>query len=105
MAREDLELRLRRTGGLAGLAMVASVDTRDLETEEAEGFAAALDRVDLAGIEERPDAAPGAADTFQYQLEIRRGEGAQTVRFSERQMPEELAPVVRSLMQRAEIVS
>lgn len=102
MAHEDLELRLRRTGGLAGLAMVASLKTRELESEEAECISTALDEVDLARVERRPDAAPGAADMLHYQLEIRGADRAQTVRFSERQMPAELAPVVRALMRRAE---
>jgi len=102
MARDDLDLRLRRTGGLAGLPMVASLKTRELESEEAECIYDALGQVDLAGVEERPDAAPGAADMLHYQLEIRGVDGEQTIRFSERQMPAELAPVVRALMRRAE---
>jgi len=102
MAHEDLELRLRRTGGLAGLAMVASLKTRELESEEAECISGALDEVDLVRVELRPDAAPGAADMLHYQLEIRGADRAQTIRFSERQMPAELAPVIRALMRRAE---
>ena len=102
MAREDLELSLRRTGGLAGLPMEASLNTRDLDPEAAQRILDALDRVDLASVQDRPDAPPGAADMFQYQLEVRGPRGTQTVRFSERQMPEELAAVIRALMRRAE---
>jgi hypothetical protein len=102
MTREDLELSLRRTGGLAGLPMVASLNTRDLDPEEAERILHALDRVDLASVQDRPDAAPGTADMFQYQLAVRGPSRTQTVRFSERQMPEELAPVISNLMRRAE---
>jgi hypothetical protein len=82
--------------------MVASLNTRDLDPEEADRILDALDRVDLASVQDRPDAPPGAADTFQYQLEVRGPRRTQTVRFSERQMPAELAPVVRALMRRAE---
>ena len=103
MARENIELRLRRTGGLAGLPMVARLQTRELEADEAERFADALGQVDLARLEERPDAAPGAADMFHYQLEILSADGEQTVHFGERQMPAVLAPVVQALMQRSEI--
>jgi hypothetical protein len=102
MAREDLELSLRRTGGLAGLPMEASLNTRDLDPEAAQRILDALDRVDLASVQDRPDAAPGAADMFQYQLDVRGRSRTQTVRFSERQMPEELAPVIHALMSRAE---
>jgi hypothetical protein len=102
MAREDLELSLRRTGGLAGLPMEASLNTRDLDPEAAQRILDALDRVDLASVQDRPDAAPGAADMFQYELDVRGPSRTQTVRFSERQMPEELAPVIHGLMSRAE---
>lgn len=102
MAHADLKLSLRRTGGLAGLPMVASVHTRDLEADEAQRVCDALDGVDLEDLQARPGAAPGAADTLHYQLEVRGVDRAQTVRFSERQMPAQLVPVVRALMRRAE---
>jgi hypothetical protein len=102
MAREDLQLSLRRTGGLAGLPMMASLDTRDLEPEEAQRIFDALDHADLPRVQDRPGGAPGAADTFQYHLEIRGAGRAQTVGFTEQQMPAELAPVIRALMRHAE---
>jgi hypothetical protein len=101
MARDDLQLSLRRTGGLAGLPMVASVDVRDLDPEEAEQILDALDRVDLDHVQARPGAAPGAADMFQYRLEVRRPGSTQTASFTQRQMPEELSPVIRALMRHA----
>jgi len=102
VAGEHAQLSLRRTGGLAGLPMVASLDTRELDTEEAEAISAALDEVDLAHVGEGPPAAPGAADMLHYDLEIRRGDRSDTVSFGERQMPPELAPVIRTLMRRAQ---
>ncbi len=102
MVHEHAQLSLRRTGGLAGLPMVAALDTRELDTEEAERISSALDRIDLARVGGGPPAAPGAADTLHYDLEVRRGDQTHTVSFSERQMPDELAPVVRALMHRAE---
>ncbi len=103
MSREDLELRLRRTGGLAGLPMVGRLHTHELDADEAESIAAALGQANLAHLAERPDAAPGAADMFHYQLEILSADGKQTVHCGERQMPAVLAPVVQALMQRSEI--
>lgn len=105
MPREDLELHLRRTGGLAGLPMVASLDTRELAADEAERILEALDHVDLAHVEDRPGAAPGARDTFHYDLEVRRPGRTDAVRFNERQMPPELKPVIRSLMRRAQLAT
>ncbi len=82
--------------------MVASLDTRELGAEEAERISGALDQVDLAHVGEGSPGAAGAADTLHYQLEVLRGDHAHSVGFSERQMPAELAPVVRALMRRAE---
>lgn len=102
MPDEHAHLSLRRTGGLAGLPMVASLNTRDLDTDEADRISGALDQVDLAKVGVGSPQAPGAADTMHYQLEVRRGDSTERVDFGERQMPAELAPVVRALMQRAE---
>jgi hypothetical protein len=100
MAHEDLELSVRRTGGLAGLPMVASLNTRDLDPEEAERIVDALDRADLGHVQDRPGAPPGSADMFQYRLDVRGPDRTQTVCFSDHQMPPELAPVIRALMRR-----
>jgi hypothetical protein len=102
MADDHAQLFLRRTGGLAGLAMVASLDTRELDAAEAQRITAALDHVDLSQVGKGPPGPPGAADMHQYDLEIRRGDRAQAVSFSQRQMPAELAPVIHALMDRAE---
>jgi hypothetical protein len=82
--------------------MEAALDTRELDDEEAGRISSALERVDLARVGEGPAAMPGEADTFQYDLEVRRGDESHAVSFSQRQMPDELAPVVRALMDRAQ---
>jgi hypothetical protein len=101
MVPEHAQLSLRRTGGLAGLPVEASLDTRDLSETEAHEILGSLDSVDLDRVEASEDWPPGAADTFQYQLEVHRGEATRTATFSDRQVPAELAPIVRALMARA----
>ena len=72
-------MRLTRSGGLAGLSMVASVDLDDLPPATARQVRAALAEVDfdpppapeVTG--ERAPAWPGAADTYQYDLEVTQG--------------------------------
>ncbi len=61
-------LTLTRSGGLAGISLVASVDLDELPPDTAEQVRAALDRVDF-GAPPAP-APPGAADTFQYELVV-----------------------------------
>ncbi len=102
-AGKHARLSLRRTGGLAGVPMQATLDTRNLAPAKAQEVIGALDNVDLAqvGTGAGQDWPAGAADTFHYDLEVDRGEGASTASFSERQVPAALAPVVRTLMERA----
>lgn len=71
-------VRLTRSGGLAGLSMVATVDLDDLPEETAAQVRAALRKVDFDIPAGRRRGAPapapafgaGAADTFQYDLEV-----------------------------------
>lgn len=65
-------VRLTRSGGFAGLSMVASVDLDELPEGEASQVRAALSQVDFDGYADPGHAAPvpGAADTYQYDLEV-----------------------------------
>ena len=102
MAWRHAQLSLRRTGGLAGLPMEASLDTRELAPEQAQQLLGALANVDLDNVGAGSDWPPGAADTFRYELEIDHGQGARKTSFSDRQVPTKLVPVVRALMDRAQ---
>ena len=101
MAGEHAQLSLRRTGGLAGVPVQASLDTRELPEADAQQILGSLDQVDLDNVEAAEDWPPGAADTFHYDLEVKRGDQTRTASFSDRQVPEELKPVVHELMARA----
>ena len=65
-------VRLTRSGGFAGLSMVASVDLDELPKTAASRVRAALAKVDFDGQTGLEPAAPmpGAADTYQYDLEV-----------------------------------
>jgi hypothetical protein len=93
-------LSLRRTGGLAGLAMEGTVDTRDLPQSRAQEVLGSLDRVDL-GHGTTAEPAPGAADTFQYELTVQRGDTTTVATFSEQHVPPQLTGVIRTLMENA----
>jgi hypothetical protein len=95
---DHVQLALRRTGGLAGLPMEAALDTRELAPEEAAAITSALDGLDFGTLAP----ADGPPDTFQYRLEVRRGDRTQTATFGERQVPAALRPLLGTLMQRAE---
>src|SRR5690242_16111241 len=102
MVGEHAQLSLRRTGGLAGLPLQATLDRRLLPEAEARELIGALDRFEAEPqAPPSPPLPPGAADTMHYELKVDRGAGAHTRSFSERQVPAALAPVIRALMDRA----
>ena len=95
------ELALCRSGGLAGLPMRAALNTSDLDPEQAHEIETALDRVDLDRLAGQPPGGRALPDAFQYRLEISRANATRTLTFGERELPQELRPVVRALMARA----
>jgi hypothetical protein len=65
-------VRLVRSGGLAGLSMVASVDLDDLPAASAKKVRAALADVDFTPKRRRRAPAP-FPDAYQYDLEVNDG--------------------------------
>ena len=61
-------MKLTRSGGLAGISLVASVDLDELPPAMAEQVRAALDEVDFDA--PPAPARPGAADRYQYDLVV-----------------------------------
>jgi hypothetical protein len=101
--RETFELHLRRTGGLAGLPMTATLHAGELGAAEAGRVAGALDALDPAAVAV-PDL-PGAADGFRYELTVVRGGATRTLAFGERGRPASLEPALRALTDRLTLAS
>jgi len=66
------QVRLTRSGGFAGISLVATVDLDDVPAETAEAVRAALKQVDFNPSRPRSQGGPlrGAADMYQYDLEV-----------------------------------
>jgi Emfourin len=95
---DDIHLSFKRTGGWSPRALELEVDQRDLSPEEAAGWAQAL-------ASEPPPPTGGSeigGDQQQYDVTVRRGDEARTMRFSEFDVPENLTGLVRGLERRAE---
>ena len=63
-------MKLTRSGGLAGISMVASVDLDELPRAKAEKVRAALAEVDFETRAPRRSPRGGMADGFQYDLVV-----------------------------------
>ncbi|QEC48368.1 hypothetical protein FSW04_12850 [Baekduia soli] len=100
MARADARLWLRRSGGLAGVALEADLDTSTLDETERAAVLGALDIADLPALAGRP-ATPPVPDAFTYELRVRRGGAEHRLAFAERDAPAALGPVVAALRARA----
>ena len=99
---DHAQLRLRRTGGIAGRAVEAAVDTAQLSPDEAGPILAALDAASLESPElDRRDAAPGPPDAFRYELEVTRAGATRRLCFGELDTPASLRPVLALLRSRA----
>jgi len=101
MAPSHARLRLTRTGGLAGIATEATLDTAELDPGEGEPILAALDAVDLHALAGLRSAPPGPPDAFRYVLEVERGEATHRVELAEGDVPQALRPVFTALSARA----
>jgi hypothetical protein len=98
---EPVHVHFRRTGGLfAGNRLEVDVGQEDLDPAGVEVLAGVLD--DPGSAEPRKIPGTGtAADEYQYDLTIRRGEEVVSLRFGETGLPPDFVPLVEMLEQRA----
>jgi hypothetical protein len=98
-----MRVRLVRSGGLAGLEMVATLDEADLSADQRD-LLASLVSSDAHGtspsITTSPDR-PGGADQFSYQLEIQHGDRTVRHQWQEREVPEPVRPLLAALTRQA----
>ena len=94
-----MHLKLVRSGGIAGLDMVASLESADLPADQQSLVAALL----TAASPTRSEGQRGGADQFSYELEIYPGEGVRTVRhhWDEPDVPETVRPLLAALVSEA----
>ena len=93
-----MHLQLVRSGGFAGLTMVASVDSADLPSDQQSLIAS----LSTPGASPKPDAGhDGAADQFSYHLEIHRGERTVRHHWEEPDVPERVRPLLAALLNEA----
>jgi len=92
-----VQLKLVRSGGLAGLDMITTIDATDLPAAQ-QGLAATLLTADpeVPGVNR-----PGGADQFSYQLEVRDGDDTVHHHWAEPEVPEAVRPLLAELTRRA----
>ena len=104
MSDADAHLRLRRTGGLAGVALEAALDTASLQPAQRRAILHALDTADLDSLADTRSTAPGPPDAFGFELDVDRAGRSRRLHFTEDGAPPELQPVLDALAARAQPV-
>jgi hypothetical protein len=92
-----VKVTLVRSGGIAGLKMVATVDSADLPADQ-RGVVSTLLSQDLRGSGASP---PGGADQFSYQLEIQQGDRTVHRSWAEPEVHETVRPLLATLTRQA----
>lgn len=98
MASKSVQIRYRRSGGLAGLDMAAQAASDDLTAEHAE-LAHQLLAHPPAAASSRP--AAGGPDQFSYRLSVDDGAAHRTFNWAEHEVPDEVRPLLAALNKRA----
>jgi emfourin len=99
---ETVHIRFRRSGGIfAGNRLELELDEAELSDAVAAALRGALEGEGLARFAE-PQGHTAGADEYQYDLTVRRGEEVVSLRFTETQLPPELAPLIYALEEQAE---
>jgi len=93
-----MQVRLVRSGGVAGLTMVATVDAVDLALDQQD----VVSRLLTDDLRRGPDASrPGGADQFTYQLEIQEGDRTVSRHWEDSDVDETVRPLLAALTSKA----
>lgn len=90
-------IRFERTGGFAGLAQRATIDSETLAPQEQQSLHELVEAAHFFELPQQISAPGGGADRFSYRLRIESGEKSHTVEVSEAAMPEPLQPLIQQL--------
>ena len=94
-----VRVRVTRRGGIAGIALRATVDTAELPNGDGARAESALR--DLPWGRAAPE--PGLPDEFRYELAIAEHDDDRSIILGERELPADLRPVLDVLAQRGQL--
>lgn len=94
-------IHLERSGGFAGMRTEVTLDTESLPAEEARKLEEMLESAGFFKMPAKFATPKKGADYFQYRITAKLKEKEHTVELSEPQLPDELRPLLRSLMKYA----
>ena len=96
-----LRISIERTGGVAGITIAATVDTKELSPDEAQKLLNMVKEADFFNLPPKITSRSPQPDRFQYELRAKQNGQQHTVTVSEEVMPAKLRPLVKWLMEAA----
>jgi len=97
-----MRISLVRTGGVAAVRRVVTIDTEALPAGKAEEIKRLIRKADLAGLSEPTIAVGPSPDRFRYTLTVEEESRQSMVAFAEDRMPERLRPLLDALWREGE---
>ncbi len=94
-------IHLVRSGGFAGIRTEVTLDTESLPADEAKKIKEMLDSANFFNLPAKFASPKRGADYFQYKITVKIGEMEHTIELSETQIPEDVRPLLQSLMKYA----
>jgi hypothetical protein len=95
-----MQVQVLRRGGLAGVRLQGSVDTRELSPAEATHAEATLRELPFG----RSSGPPSHPDAFQYEITLQHEGSTHCVVLDEAEVPDALRPIVDAAVARGAIV-
>jgi len=93
-----LRIRVLRTGGFAGIALNADVDSEQLEPFERDGLKRLVEAAGFFELPAKIEAREGGADRFQYEITVEETARSHTVASGDAGMSEPLNNLVRQVL-------
>jgi hypothetical protein len=104
MPEERIRMEVVRSGGFAGVKRTGRVDTADLDEERSAELRRLVAESTLTGQRRGPSAPrPGAADQFQYEITVVRGDDRRSSRLSEADLSEADRNLVRWVLREGRV--
>jgi hypothetical protein len=82
-----MRIKLKRTGGVAGIPREWELDEQTLSPQEAQELRNLLRRADFFALPSEVEGSGRARDAFRYELTVEEGERKHTVRCAEPEVP------------------
>ncbi len=92
-----MRIEFERSGGFAGMHIKKSLDTDDLEEEEARKLIQLVEESGFFGLPEKLPPSPGA-DRFHFVIKVQSEDSQHVVETGEASAPETLRPLLDMLM-------